>query len=86
MPSAVKPERYKNFRSVSELAQFVGVTSRTVERWFADADIPEPEYVTRDGMKLWSPDQCTAILEFRMRKLPSRQKAERRINPQRRKS
>jgi DNA-binding transcriptional MerR regulator len=86
MPSAVKPDRYRNHRSVAELAQYVGVTARTVERWAADALIPECEHRTKDGMKLWSQEQCAEILEFRLRKLPSRQREARRITPQRRKS
>lgn len=74
-----KPEGCESFRSVSELARFVGVTSRTIERWYASEVIPTPAQVTDTGMKLWSPEQAQTVLDFRMSKLPTERMRRRRI-------
>lgn len=80
MSAAVKPEEYKSYRTVSELAEYVGVTPRTIARWFAEGVIPTD--VVRygpTGTKLWSTDQASKVLEYRMIRLPSARFARRRI-------
>jgi predicted DNA-binding transcriptional regulator AlpA len=74
-----KPEGYEKFRTVAELAQYVGVSTRTMERWHKDGVLPRPERVGPMGMKLWSPDQASAVLERRIARLPSTERSERRI-------
>lgn len=74
-----KPEGYENFRSVSELAEYVGVSTRTMERWYKEGVLPEPERVGGLGMKLWSPDSSAAVLNYRIGRLPSSVESERRI-------
>lgn len=63
-----KPQALRNHRTVSELAEYVGVSARTVERWAANGDIPEPAAVTEQGWKLWSPQQASNILDEQIRK------------------
>lgn len=57
-----KPEGFKDHHTVSEMASFLGVSGRTVERWYVAGTIPAPAKVTDDGWKLWSPAQVTEIL------------------------
>jgi DNA-binding transcriptional MerR regulator len=56
-----KPEAFKNFRTVSELADFLGVSERTIEKWYRGEGLPIPQRLA-DGTKVWSPQQCQAIL------------------------
>jgi hypothetical protein len=80
MPSAVKPEGYEGHYSVADLAKYVGVTPRTIERWYVSQKIPAPAATTvPGGMKLWSPAQARKVLEDRMVRLPSARRAARRI-------
>jgi len=50
------------------LAKMVGVTTRTIERWYVQGVIPEPAKRTpngadgRPGWKMWSPEQNRLIL------------------------
>lgn len=78
VPSAVKPEGLESYRSVSELAAYTNVSSRTIERWWKEGHIPET-LKTNDGMKLWSPDAAQKVLEYRMLRLPSTRFSRRRI-------
>lgn len=79
MPSAVKPEEFKSYRTVSELAKYVGVTPRTIERWFKEGVIPTEVVRLKDRTKLWSPDQASKVLEYRILRMPSVRDARRRI-------
>lgn len=65
-----KPEGYERFRSVSELAEYVGVTPRTIERWWTAGKLPVPSYMD-ERLKLWSPSECTEILRIAQANLPS---------------
>jgi excisionase family DNA binding protein len=56
----------RGHRTVAELAQYLGVTSRTVERWYAAEKIPAPAYVDERGWKFWNVEQCKEILEWWM--------------------
>lgn len=57
-----KPKGCESYRTVSELAEYVGVSARTVERWHRNGKIPNPAVVTEAGWKLWSGDQASKIL------------------------
>lgn len=57
-----KPVDLRDHRTVAELAEYVGVSTRTVERWASNGTIPEPAAVSDQGWKLWSPEQCGEIL------------------------
>lgn len=57
-----KPEDLRNHRTVSELAEFLGVSERTVHRMYERGEIAEPAARSEKGWKLWSPAQCTIIL------------------------
>lgn len=74
-----KPQGYETFRSVSEIAKYVGVSARTVERWYEAEVIPPPAHRTEAGIKLWSPEQCQRILDWRISQLPSEKRRQRRI-------
>lgn len=78
MVSAAKPEGKENWRSVSELAAYCGVTSRTIDRWLREGHITET-MKTDNGMRLWSPTDAAKALEYRMLRLPSARLARRRI-------
>ncbi len=78
MPSSKKPYEFHGYRTVSELAAYVGVSARTVERWWVNGEIPEPVR-TEAGMKLWGPTQCRMILDRQWHKTKAAKKAERRI-------
>lgn len=56
-----KPPGYERHHTVHDLAVFLGVSDRTVERWHSGAKIPWPDHVTGTGWKLWSPSQVTEI-------------------------
>lgn len=81
MPSAVtKPEGYESHRTVSEVAQFLGLSTRTIERHWREGRIPEPAHRFGNmGTKLWSPEQCNEMLVMRLGRLPSARAAKRRI-------
>jgi excisionase family DNA binding protein len=63
-----KPEGCEGYRTVAELAEYVGFNVRTIERWAAAGRIPAPERTSRQGWKLWSPTQAIEVLEFAARK------------------
>jgi len=56
------------YSTVIGIAKMVGVTTRTIERWYTQGIIPEPELRTqlgadgRPGWKMWSPEQNKLIL------------------------
>lgn len=78
-PSVAKPEGYESYRTVSELGKFVGVSTRTVERWYAEGDIEPPAHRTDSGVKLWDPTQAARILEQRLARTSAQKAKERRI-------
>lgn len=55
-------EGHNSHRTVAELAEFLGVSPRTIERWHKDRKIPDPDVVTAAGWKLWSKEQASEIL------------------------
>ena len=57
----------KGHRTVAELAAFLGVTPRTIERWYADGKIPKPAHVDGRGWKFWSASQCREILQWHLK-------------------
>jgi predicted site-specific integrase-resolvase len=65
---AGKPEGFGKYATVAELARFLGVSDRTIERWYTSGEIPAPAHVTEAGWKLWSPAQRTEILKVRQAK------------------
>jgi DNA-binding transcriptional MerR regulator len=69
---AGKPEGFRNHWTVAELARFLGVSDRTIERWYKSETIPAPAHVTEAGWKLWSPAQATEILKVRQAKVRKR--------------
>jgi excisionase family DNA binding protein len=78
-PAVTKPKGYENWRTVSEIAKYVGVSTRTVERWWKEEKLPEPFRFGNQGTKLWSPEQCAALLVQQIGRLPSSRASERRI-------
>lgn len=78
-PKVKKPEGRESWRTVAEVAHFVGTSTRTVERWWREGRLPEPERFGKQETKIWSPEQCAKILEYRMLRLPSTRAARRRI-------
>lgn len=60
-----KPEGFKSYRTLVELAEFLGVSPRTTQRWYAAGLLPEPDF-TEGGLKLWSPDQAAEALNKRI--------------------
>lgn len=79
-PTVKKPEGKQSWRTVSELAKFLGLSTRTIERQWTEGRLPEP-FRTDEGVKLWSPEQCEALLTARLGRLPEARRAERRITP-----
>lgn len=80
MPAKVKkPEGREQWRTVSEVAEYVGTSTRTIERWWKEGKLPEPERFGDAGTKIWSPQQCSEILGYRILRLPSTRAAKRRI-------
>lgn len=59
--SSGKPPGYEKHYTVHDLASFLGVSDRTVERWHSKGKIPQPDHVTGTGWKLWSTEQVTEI-------------------------
>lgn len=57
-----KPDGFRNHLTIAELSRFLGVSDRTIERWYAKGVIPPPALVTEAGWKLWSPAQATVML------------------------
>lgn len=51
-------------RTVGQLAKYLGVSARTVERWHAAGKIPKPVQVDERGWKFWSHEQCVEIREW----------------------
>lgn len=49
--------------TVAGLARFCGVTSRTVERWYASGKLPEP--TRAKGAKVWTAAQARQIFNER---------------------
>lgn len=78
MSTPVKPEGYETWRSVSELAKYVGVSVRTIERWWNEGKLPKPHFC-EDGMKLWSPTASAKVVAMRLDNLPSEVARQRRI-------
>lgn len=45
------------------LANFLGITMRTVDNLLSDKQLPDPDYlITTRGIKLWHPETITAYL------------------------
>lgn len=63
MSDARKDGYHHNRYTVAKLARFVGVTPRTIERWYVLGKLPEPEYLP-SGTKQWTPAQARAVLEL----------------------
>lgn len=74
----LKPEGFERHRTISELAKFCGKSTRTMERYYARGELPEP-HRTEAGMKLWSPEACAQVLQSVISKLPSEKAKKRRI-------
>lgn len=53
-----------NHSTVADLAKMVGVTPRTIERWWKEKVIPEPAVRNEKGWKLWSPEQNRQIIRI----------------------
>lgn len=68
-----------DYYTVSRLAEFVGVSERTIERWYAGGILPEPELRAEHGTKLWSPEQAREVLARRIRNSPGERARRRRI-------
>lgn len=54
----------KGYRTVSQLAAYLGVSTRTVERWYSTGKIPKPALVDDRRWKFWSDEQCREIREW----------------------
>lgn len=50
--------------TVHTLAQFVGVSDRTIERWYKKGKLPRPATLP-NGTKVWSAAQAREVLEIR---------------------
>ena len=48
----------------SELAAYLGTTTRTVRRWMHNPTFPKPSTRNDKGFKLWSPDEAKEALEW----------------------
>lgn len=62
-----KPDGKANWKTLGEMAEFLGVHRQTVTRMVRRGLIPAPEYENERGWKLWSPDAQTAALARRSR-------------------
>lgn len=61
--SSVSP---KTHYTTASLAKFVGVSERTIERWWKAGKLPQPEMIRRsDGTKFWNAAQARKVLEER---------------------
>ena len=69
----------KGYRTVAELAKFLGVSDRTIERWYAAGKIPKPAHIDERGWKFWSHEQSREILEWHL----NRKKTDKRTSPRR---
>jgi DNA-binding transcriptional MerR regulator len=58
--------------TVADLARLTGRTTRTIERWWRQGVIPEPEHRNEKDWKLWTPQQAQQVLEvaIQRRKIP----------------
>ena len=70
MPNVVKEAGYENHFLPGELAQYLGVTTRTVRRWMHRSDFPKPSIRNDKGYKLWSPTDVKAVLKWRLQNVP----------------
>lgn len=72
MPSPVelKGAGYESYMLPGELAEYLGVTTRTVRRWMHDSTFPKPSVRNDKGFKLWSPQDVRRVLEWRLKRVP----------------
>lgn len=61
-----KPKGYEKYSTATELAQFLGITKRTLLRWLADGKIVGP--AVKGNLNLWSPEQRIAIRNIHMKR------------------
>lgn len=72
-------DRPEGFRTIAELAQYVGVSKRTIQNWIATLKVPDASVVYGNGLKLWSPTDAHKVLIHRQKTLTSTRVAKRRI-------
>ena len=56
--------------TAQEIANLLGVTKRTVDRWNADFSIPPPSEFTASGMQLWTWENVQRIRDWYMKRVP----------------
>lgn len=57
---------FEDHMTIREIARYLNVNERTVERWRDSGKIPPPAQITEAGWKLWSPEQVAGMLQFRL--------------------
>lgn len=67
--SEFKDPGQEKYMLASEIAAYLGVTSRTVRNWMHDPTFPKPERNSK-GYKVWSPEQARRCLKWRMKRVP----------------
>lgn len=75
---ANKPKGFHNYRTVPEMARFIGVSSRTIKRRYAAGNMPAC-YVMDNGTKLWCPKCADEHMKRQHEKTPQGRKEKRRL-------
>jgi hypothetical protein len=54
---------FRGYMTSGELSSFLGISPRVMRDRRLRGKIPEPAQRTPNGWGLWSPDQCTVLLD-----------------------
>lgn len=66
MPRPRKEPGFERYMFPSELAAYLGTTTRTIRRWMNDPTFPKPTTRTEHGHKMWSPEEARKCLRWRL--------------------